>query len=317
MKARILTATAFLISATAALPLRAADPQLLTLVMPEAKVLAGVNVEQAKGTPFGQYVLTQIQSNAQHMQELVALTGFDPTRDVRELLVASVVGTTPKTGLLLARGNFDAAKIAALAASKGAPAEPYGGLTILEDPKKTHGLAFVDDTLVVAGDLASVKSALDRRTVPSSLPTNVTVLVNQWSLNQDAWAITTVPPYTLHPPATAPQVPGVGPNSQAAFQAIQSAAAGVKFGNNVVLTAQAQADTAQNATAMADLLKFVINMAQMHAGQNEQALAFTKSLVISAQGTTVNITGSIPADQFQEIIKPKAGTRHQRPARHM
>jgi hypothetical protein len=109
----------------------------------------------------------------------------------------------------------------------------------------------------------------------------------------------------------------VGPNSQAAFQAIQSAAAGVKFGNNVVLTAQAQADTAQNATAMADLLKFVINMAQMHAGQNEQALAFTKSLVISAQGTTVNITGSIPADQFQEIIKPKAGTRHQRPARHM
>ena len=70
MKAQILTATLFTAFSGA---LSAADPQLLNLVMPDAKVLAGVNVEQAKGTQFGQYVLNQLQTQDAHMQELVAL----------------------------------------------------------------------------------------------------------------------------------------------------------------------------------------------------------------------------------------------------
>ena len=40
--------------------LSAADPQLLNLLMPDAKVIAGINVEQAKGTQFsGQAKITR------------------------------------------------------------------------------------------------------------------------------------------------------------------------------------------------------------------------------------------------------------------
>ena len=116
MKAQILTATLFTAFSGA---LSAADPQLLNLVMPDAKVLAGVNVEQAKGTQFGQYVLNQLQTQDAHMQQLVALTGFDPRRDVRELLVASDGVPGGKTGLALAKGNFDVAKITAVAIAAG------------------------------------------------------------------------------------------------------------------------------------------------------------------------------------------------------
>jgi hypothetical protein len=62
------------------------------MVMPDAKVLAGVNVDSAKASPFGMYVLTQMQSNNTDLQQLIALTGFDPTRDVDEVLVASALG---------------------------------------------------------------------------------------------------------------------------------------------------------------------------------------------------------------------------------
>src|SRR5215471_18038100 len=106
MKAQILTTATFLTALTGVLP--AADQVLLNLVGPDAKVLAGVNVQQAKGTLFGQYVLNQIQSNNSEMQQLIALTGFDPTRDVNETLVAS--SGTPDTGLALARGSFDIGK---------------------------------------------------------------------------------------------------------------------------------------------------------------------------------------------------------------
>src|SRR5690242_3370229 len=100
--------------------LPAADPGLVNLVMPDAKVLAGVNVDQAKSTPFGVYVLGQIQAQAaQHLQQVSALTGFDPTRDLHEILIASNGVPGGHTGLVLARGNFDANKIQGAALAGG------------------------------------------------------------------------------------------------------------------------------------------------------------------------------------------------------
>src|SRR3954471_18295531 len=121
MKAQLFSAT--LLAAFSGV-LSAADPQLLNFVMPDAKVIAGVNVEQAKGTQFGQFVLNQLQTQDGDLQKLVTLTGFDPRRDVRELLVASN-GVQDKTGLALAKGQFDVPKITALAILHGVISENY------------------------------------------------------------------------------------------------------------------------------------------------------------------------------------------------
>jgi hypothetical protein len=309
MKAQLLSTATFLTVFAGALP--AADPQLLNLVMPDAKVLAGVNVEQAKGTLFGQYVLTQIQSADHDMQTVVALTGFDPTRDVRETLVAS--NGTPNSGLALARGNFDVAKLTAAANLKGAVTENYNGVTILEEPKLTHGIAFLDAGTAIGGDIASVKGAIDRQKNPQPLPPAVTVKINQLSNTEDAWALCIAPPSTLAPAkkdAKSGQIPPV-------FQTVQSANGGVKFGNNVVFTGQAQTDTAQNATSLADVIKLLINLAQMNAGQNQQAAALAQSVQVSASGNTLNVSLSLPEDQFQQLAKfgQKSGAVQVRPHR--
>src|ERR1017187_5854499 len=242
MKAQLLTATLLTAFSGA---LSAADPQLLNLVMPDAKVLAGVNVEQAKGTQVGQYALNQLQTQDAQMQQLVAMTGFDPRRDVRELLVASDGTPGSKTGLALAKGTFDVAKITAAAALAGVATEVYSGFTILKDPKKQEaGIAFLDATTVAAGDIANVKGASDRLKTSQPLPAAVAVKVNQWSNSQDAWGITTVPPASLAPPAKA----GAANNPMMnAGQNVQAAAGGVKFGALVVFSGEAQCDTAQNA----------------------------------------------------------------------
>ena len=41
----------------------AADPALMNLVMPDAKSMAGVQVDQTQLSPFGQYLLSQFQTN--------------------------------------------------------------------------------------------------------------------------------------------------------------------------------------------------------------------------------------------------------------
>jgi hypothetical protein len=313
MNARILTTTTLAIAFSVVLPAKAADPQLVGLLMPDAQVVAGVNVDQAKATPFGQYVLSQVQTSDPKFQELISLTGFDPTRDVREVLVASNnTSKTSHTGLFLARGNFDPGKIAAAATEKGAATETYGGVTILEDPKQTNGIAFLSASLVVAGDLASVKAAIDRQKLAAPIPANLAVLINQWSTSQDGWAISAVPLSALHPSTNAPNLPGL--NGQGAFQAIQSAAGGVKFGNNIVVTGQAMADTAQNAQAMADALKLLVNLAQMQAGNDPRVAALIQSLQINATGTVLNVSVSLPEDQFEQMVKAKPQPQQRRPA---
>jgi len=309
MKAQILTTATFLTVLTGALP--AADSVLLDLVPLDAKVLAGVNVQQAKGTLFGQYVLNQIQSGNTDMQQLVELTGFDPTRDVNEVLVATT--GAPDTALALARGSFDAARITKAANLKGAVSEVYNGVTILEDPKQTHGVAFLDSTTAVGGDVASVKGAIDRQKTPQPLPSSVTVQIGTLSSTEDAWVLSTVSPSSLAPPQTGPQGAKVPP----VFQTVQSASGGVKFGANVVFTGQAQTDTAQNATALGDVVKLLISLAQMNASQNPQAAQLAQSVQVGASGNVLTVSLSLPEDQFQQLVNfgQKSGAAHATPRR--
>ncbi|HEY7389247.1 MAG TPA: hypothetical protein VH640_12110, partial [Bryobacteraceae bacterium] len=232
--------------------LGAADPQLLNLVMPDAKILAGVNVDQAKTSPFGQYVIAQVQAQDPHFQEFVTETGFDPTRDLDELLVAS--NGTGKTAahLTLARGTFNADAIDRAAKAGGAVSELYNGVTIVENLKHGDGFAFLNGTLAIAGDIASVKAAIDRQTTPATLPASLLVAINQLSTTEDAWGISEVPPPALKPPANAPNLPVVPPNT---FQNITQASGGVKFGAQVAINAQLLASTSQDATAVANVLQ--------------------------------------------------------------
>ena len=312
MNARILTATAVVTALSGALPAKAADQQLLNLLMPDAKVVAGVNVVQAKSSPFGQYILQQIQlQNGTHLSEFAVQTGFNPTQDVQELLVGtSATSATPRkeNGLVLARGNFNVAGITAAATQHGALVETYRGATIIQDPKRMTGIAFVNTTLVVAGDIANVKAALDRQSAPAVLPASLLAQINEWSNSQDAWVVSAVPPSSLHPKAGAPKIPGVGPG-QDAFQSIQQAAGGVRFGSIITVKAQGQADTAQSAQQMSDALKFLANLAQMQGGSDAAAQALLQSLNISSTSNYLNVSVSMPSDQLVGLVTPKRATR--------
>lgn len=310
MTARFLT-TATLVSVLAGLlPAKAADPQLLNLVMPDAKVVAGVNVDQAKTSPMGQYILTQVnaQSNT-HLQQIASLTGFDPTRDVQEVLVATSANPNEKTGLFLARGVFDAARIGAAATSHGAKTETYGGANILTDPKGQVAFSFLSGNIVIAGDVANVKAAIDRQRTPSSLPAGVLVRVNQWSTSQDAWAVTTVPPTSLAPTSAMPPIPGLGPQQGQqgnALTGIQHAAGGVKFGANVVVSASAQAANATDATQLGDTVKLLASLAQLQANSDPNLLALARSLNVTTNGAALNVSVSLPQDQLVALLKQGA-----------
>src|ERR1700730_19373553 len=128
MRLRLLAVSSFLALATVA---SAADPQLLKLVMPDAKVVSGIDIDKVRSTPFGMFFLNQLPAPSSSFQQFVNATGFDPRRDIHEVLMASPGDPAKKSGLLLVRADFDTARILSLAASMGKTPDMYQGGAIL------------------------------------------------------------------------------------------------------------------------------------------------------------------------------------------
>jgi hypothetical protein len=206
---------------------------------------------------------------------------------------------------VLARGTFDATKLQVAAQAGGATTMTYDGATIVIDPKGANGVAFLNGAIAVAGDLASVKAALDRQSVPTPPDAALLVQVNQLSTTEDAWAVSEIPPPAMKSGANPSGTPAIPWN---AFQKITQGSGGVKFGAQIVMTANAQTATPADATGLAGILQFLANLGQMQGQQNPQAAAILKSLVVTASGNVVQISLSIPESQAEAAfqLKPNA-----------
>ena len=126
------------------------------MVMPDSQVVAGLQVTQAKGSLFGQYVLSHLSVNDTKLQEFTAQTGFDPTQDVSEIVIASnwKANTPANRWLVLADGTFNVSKITAAAQANGGVPTTYQGVNLV-----THAAS----SELTSGRLRSRSSAPPRR----------------------------------------------------------------------------------------------------------------------------------------------------------
>jgi hypothetical protein len=290
----------------------AADPQLLSMAPPDANTFAGVNVEQVKTSPFGQFLLNHVPQHVE-FEKFMTLTGFDPRRDLREVLIAGSIparsADAPKDGdasfagtnwLMLAKGNFNIPQILSAApGDKHVQISTYAGVQVLTiEGSLAFGL--IDGSTVVAGEVAHVKAALDRRSGPGSVINPTTMArINQLSTTQDAWSVSST--------GFIGGLPGFGSGASgsAVLQSIQQASAGIKFGSTIAVTVQAVAATAQDATSLSDVAKMLSQMVAMHGGPDGPPAQLTdllKSLTITTDGNTVNLSLSLPESDVEALV---------------
>jgi hypothetical protein len=292
----------------------AADPELLSMVMPDAKLLAGINAGSTFASPFGQFLIAKIPTLGEAARTFATATGFDPLQDMSEVLAATTGDVSRPGGLLLVRGKFNPDKIrAAVAATlSNTQVQSYAGTTVLSgtNPKtKTkQALAFVGNSIAVSGDLAAVEAALDRNSTVhgASIAIDPAFLaqVNQLSSTEDEWLVSSGSVASQFPGNTA--APG-GPAAQVLplLKNIQSFAGGLKFGTNVQLTGQALTTDAQNATALAAVLKLGVTFASTIAGNNAQLKELAEllqSLQVTLSDSTVSVSLAIPETEVEALL---------------
>jgi TonB family protein len=275
----------------------AADPGLVSLAMPDAQFMAGVNVAQAMLSPLGQFLLTQPGQLAEAgLPKLIETTGFDPRRDLREVLVSSSGLAGSDSGLFLARGTFDIPKILEAAQADGAILETYKGVSIAGKPKQ-DAIAFSDSTLAITGDPTLVRAAIDRISAPAAISAALAAQVNQLSAAEDAWFVSMAPLSRLQPSGPA-----------AMLNNVQQASGGVKFGASAAITLQAVSATAQDAAALAVMLKSLgsmgIGVAQTgdSAGDLAAAAALLQNMSVTADGPITKVSLSVPETQIEQMI---------------
>jgi hypothetical protein len=297
------TALFVLISLTS-LPAFAVDPQLLNLVMPDARVMAGVNVTSARNSIFGQFMLSKIPAGDTGLEKLISLTGFDPRQDLSEILMASSAVQGSKSALVLARGNFDVAKITA--ALNGQQMQNWDGAVLITPAKANDNgaVAFLNSSIAIAGDAASVKAALDRQNNANSIDPALGAQVQALSAADDAWTVSIASAASLLPmgamaDTSGNQITGILKN-------IQSSSGGVKFRDqNVNISGQAVADSPQNAGALSDVIRLLATLAGANSGANAQAAAVAgilQSLQITIDGTAVNLALTVPESQLESFL---------------
>ncbi len=264
-----------------------ADPELLRLAMPEAKILAGIDVAKVKDTPFGRFAVAQFSAaQDQEYDAFVKASGFDPRESLDEILLAK-----PDAGerrLLLGRGRFDTARILEAAGAAGAGVATYQGAQVLVSPEVW--LAFLSGSIVAMGDPASVRAAVERRERSAGPGAEIAARAQAASKAYAMWFVAAAPLSELMQ-----DLPGGGAAGDAlkggALRAVQEASGGLSFGGSVSLSAELTAASAEDASKLAAVLKFVAG-AVAHAPAD-----------VTSQGSVVKLGLALSEPQLEALWK--------------
>ena len=300
------------------------DPGLLSLAMPNASVISGIRVESAKSTPFGQYVLSHMQSDDTGLQKFVAATGFDPRRDLSEILVASSGTSESPATLIAGKGIFNPSQILTAARAQGAVTTSYKGFDLITEAgsKSVNTIALNANTALI-GAADTVKAAIDRIGTQPSLNDAALRKIQETSAANDAWFVSTGPITDFFKNKF--NDPNLGQAMQGnLLQAIQQASGGLKFGQSggVLITGEALTRSPQDASSLADVVRFVAGLIQMNAGndqQAQQAASVLKDLQVTPTGSTTKLSLSLSEAFLEQMFmsgphKGPAGARARRAA---
>ena len=276
----------------------AADPALLHLVMPGAKVFAGVNVERILASPIGKEIDAKIREAAPQFQEILNQTGFDPRRDLKEILIVATAQGQNGPSLLLVRGSFDAVKLGAFLASSGQTPVNYEGVPILSNPaQKSGSVALLDNGIAVAGELDQVQAAIHRRNHGTALPAEIADQIAALSERYDIWFQSSVPVAPLAAKVSDPKFQQAGEM----LKSIQQFSGGVKFSSGLDLAAEVVTHNDQEAASLLGMMQLFTGF--LTSGQQSPGALKPDAVKLSAQGKTVRFALSITKEQLEQMKK--------------
>jgi hypothetical protein len=291
----------------AALVCAAADPGLLRFAPADSRFFSGIQVAQSLRTPFGQYVVSQMEPDDEDLRKLVSEAGIDIRRDVESILIGTAGDSEDSRSLIIARGQFHPEQFIAAASARGASVAAWHGIQVatLKGAKSESAVAFVDAGVALVGDAETVRAAIDRSGASSNLSPEFQARMRELSATYDAWFLSNGPPGDFVAGKLADQNLGDAVHSNL-LAAVVEASGGLKFDpDGVRFRGTAVARSQKDASALRDVVKFIAGLVQVDKASKA---TLVQSLEATADGNVVRLSLSMPEAVVEQLfLKAQAG----------
>jgi hypothetical protein len=278
------------------------DNVLINMVPPGSTALVGARMEQIKTTEL--YRRLMAAQKLDQLDEFAYETGFDPRRDVRELLFA----TTPRGGVLLARGSFRLNS----AALRNAKKIRHGEYDIWSRGGES-GFCILDSTLAAAGEIDAVQAALDEwKSGTHTAAQPLLAKANLVDPQSQAWGFSSGLAGFLadHLPST-----GSGLDLSKIFRGLQDAWFQVDLASAFRAEVHGTAASERDAVNLRDAVRGMIGLGRLNMPENqEDLLRVWDGITVDQQGRAIALKANIPQDLVGRLLQllDSAPNRQQR-----
>jgi hypothetical protein len=263
------------------------DSTLAALAPSNATMFAGVHMDALRTTPLFQKLVAN--RSVPQLDDFARETGFDPRRDVRELLVAS----DGKDTLIAARGTFSERGWAGLAK------QSYKGFALYT--RGERGAAVIGTSTAIAGTLPAVKRALDLyKSGGRSGPEELLDRARQISSRYQIWSVSNGFESLL---TSAIPDTGNAANAGRILRSLENTtvAADLSAGVNAYLTGICRSD--EEAKNLSDAARGLIGLARLSVPEKQpELLRVWDGIKVDQQQRTVNITVAVPEDLVDKML---------------
>jgi hypothetical protein len=294
------------------------ENDLMSMAPPGTTLLTGIDVARTKASPFGAYLLKEMNTGDSHFQQFMSATGFDPRRDLQQLLLAGVAGKSGPNSrfAILARGTFDETRIRTAVLAKGGAVSVVNGTETLLLPKHRDdapvALAFPRPGFAVLGGVKSLEEVLSSKTSVPNVDAQLMDQVNRVGSENDVWFATLMSGSFLGRQLE-DGVPSNVANS-GVLKSILRSSGGMQFGNTVAMSLDLFTRTPDDAQSVTELLRFAGNLAQMQKDPRANAAAAALgNLELQTAGSTVHASLNLSEQQMEQLMQSGKNQPGQQP----
>ena len=278
---------------------RRGGPQELEYVPSKVAIVAYADVQAVMTSELRHKVHEAAPLHEDGQKEFENQTGINIETDIDHVVACLDPGPQDHngSGMVLARGRFNDAKIESLMRAHGARVEDYRGRRVIT--AENHGpesfsVAFVQPGLVAVGSSAMVRSAIDLQHGGDNITNNDEMMNLVRSLDGgNAWAVgrfDALRSKARLPEAMSSQIPPI---------TWFSVSSHVNGGIRAVIRAETSDE--QAATNLRDVVRGFMALAKMQAGAKPEYQAMMQSLELGGTGKTVALSFSVPVQVFDAI----------------
>jgi hypothetical protein len=281
----------------------AADPAMLDLIMPDARVVMEINLDRIAASPVGQAMSAQMKAELSSLRPawqdpLPGLGTLDWSRFAQEMVFAGAApdgSGKPAPSLVIVRGLLDPALIESLGAFRGAKSS-YMGVPMLSSASGYSVVAFLDGSIAVIGQPADVKAAIRRRgqnTPPSPV---LAEGLARYEGQCDIWLVSSGS--LVVPPSKAPNAA-----SMQWLSRLDSFTGGVRLGPDLELSAEMTMRSERDVADMADDLRWFAGVIQT---QEKTALSLD-DMNFKVDGKRLSLSLQVPEQQIRAALRQRHG----------